>query len=203
MILYGVLQVILCQIPNFNKLWFLSIIAATMSFTYATLGVGLSIAKVAGIVLSYTLPLFSIIGRLYGISTSNTKPIAVILLALYIELQISYFMSSLVCWNLKLMRNNPWEISRKWSDSWHSGWNHHSQLRYSSPKSLEDITSSWWHCISISLFSTCPWNPGIAETLTFFVLYESFGRQEAAQKTIWLIPMNNSAGYPEVSSPWK
>lgn len=97
MILYGVLQVILCQIPNFNKLWFLSIIAATMSFTYATLGVGLSIAKVAGIVLSYTLPLFSIIGRLYGISTSNTKPIAVILLALYIELQISYFMSSLVC----------------------------------------------------------------------------------------------------------
>ena len=132
-------------IPKFNKLWFLSIIAATMSFTYATLGVGLSIAKVAGIVLSYTLPLFSIIGRLYGISTSNTKPIAVILLALYIELQISYFMSSLVCWNLKLMRNNPWEISRKWSDSRHSGWNRHSQLRYSSPKSLEDLTSSWWH----------------------------------------------------------
>ena len=67
------------------------------------------------------------------------------LVLVYIELQISYFMSSLVCWNLKLMRNNPWEISRKWSDSRHSWWNFHSQLRYSSPKSLEDLTSSWWH----------------------------------------------------------
>lgn len=64
MILYGVLQVILCQIPNFNKLWFLSIIAATMSFTYATLGVGLSIAKVAenGVIH----------GTLGGIATANS-----------------------------------------------------------------------------------------------------------------------------------
>jgi len=46
MILYGVIQVILSQIPNFHKLGFLSLIAATMAFTYSSLGFGLSLAKV-------------------------------------------------------------------------------------------------------------------------------------------------------------
>eukprot|EP00253_Pinus_taeda_P000774 PITA_00774 len=46
MVIYGVMQVILCQIPNFHKLWGLSIVAAIMSFTYATLGIGLGLAKV-------------------------------------------------------------------------------------------------------------------------------------------------------------
>eukprot|EP00253_Pinus_taeda_P001258 PITA_01258 len=45
MVIYGVMQVILCQIPNFHKLWGLSIVAAIMSFTYATLGIGLGLAK--------------------------------------------------------------------------------------------------------------------------------------------------------------
>ena len=58
-ILYGALQVILCQIPNFHKLWGLSILAAIMSFTYATLGFGLGLAKVIGTFLSYSLPFFS------------------------------------------------------------------------------------------------------------------------------------------------
>jgi hypothetical protein len=59
MIIYGVIQVILCQIPNFHKLWGLSILAAIMSFTYATLGFGLGLAKVIGIVLSYSLHYFN------------------------------------------------------------------------------------------------------------------------------------------------
>ncbi|CAN4122455.1 unnamed protein product [Withania somnifera] len=49
MILFAVIQIILSQIPNFHKLSWLSILAAVMSFTYASIGLGLSIAKVAGV----------------------------------------------------------------------------------------------------------------------------------------------------------
>ncbi|XP_038896751.1 amino acid permease 6-like [Benincasa hispida] len=48
MIIYAAIQLILSQIPNFHKLSCLSIIAAVMSFAYATIGVGLSIARVVG-----------------------------------------------------------------------------------------------------------------------------------------------------------
>lgn len=45
---FGVIQLILSQIPNFHELSILSIIAAIMSFAYASIGLGLSIAKIAG-----------------------------------------------------------------------------------------------------------------------------------------------------------
>ncbi|KFK43300.1 hypothetical protein AALP_AA1G106400 [Arabis alpina] len=44
---FGIVQIILSQIPNFHKLSFLSLIAALMSFSYASIGVGLAIATVA------------------------------------------------------------------------------------------------------------------------------------------------------------
>ncbi|QCE16016.1 amino acid permease 6-like [Vigna unguiculata] len=47
MILFACMQIVLCQIPNFSKLWWLSILAAVMSFAYSTIGLGLSIAKIA------------------------------------------------------------------------------------------------------------------------------------------------------------
>lgn len=47
MILFGVIQIVLSQIPNFDKLWWLSIVAAVMSFSYSTIGLGLAIAKMA------------------------------------------------------------------------------------------------------------------------------------------------------------
>ncbi|KAH0853803.1 LOW QUALITY PROTEIN: hypothetical protein HID58_090622 [Brassica napus] len=47
MVAFGGLQILLSQIPNFHKLSFLSIIAAVMSFSYASIGIGLAIAKVA------------------------------------------------------------------------------------------------------------------------------------------------------------
>ncbi|KAL1561217.1 Amino acid permease 3 [Salvia divinorum] len=47
MIAFGVLQVILSQIPNFDEIWWLSIVAAVMSFTYSIIGLGLGISKVA------------------------------------------------------------------------------------------------------------------------------------------------------------
>ncbi|CAA7021777.1 unnamed protein product [Microthlaspi erraticum] len=48
MIVFAIIQIILSQIPNFHNLSWLSILAAVMSFSYASIGVGLSIFKVAG-----------------------------------------------------------------------------------------------------------------------------------------------------------
>lgn len=48
MIIFAIIQIILSQIPNFHKLSPLSIIAAIMSFAYSTIGIGLSIGKIAG-----------------------------------------------------------------------------------------------------------------------------------------------------------
>ncbi|KAK1401754.1 Amino acid permease 6 [Heracleum sosnowskyi] len=45
MIIYGTVQIVLSQIPNFHKLSFLSITAATMSFTYSSIGIALSFTK--------------------------------------------------------------------------------------------------------------------------------------------------------------
>ncbi|CAL1362823.1 unnamed protein product [Linum trigynum] len=45
MIIFGSIQLILCQVANFHKLSWLSILAAVMSFTYSLIGLGLSIAK--------------------------------------------------------------------------------------------------------------------------------------------------------------
>ncbi|KAJ4963665.1 hypothetical protein NE237_023604 [Protea cynaroides] len=46
-IIFACIQILLSQIPNFHKLSWLSIVAAVMSFGYASIGVGLSIAKAA------------------------------------------------------------------------------------------------------------------------------------------------------------
>eukprot|EP01018_Ginkgo_biloba_P025838 Gb_05209 [translate_table: standard] len=47
MIVFGVTEIIFSQIPDFNRIWWLSIVAAIMSFSYSTIGLGLGIAKVA------------------------------------------------------------------------------------------------------------------------------------------------------------
>ncbi|XP_058115377.1 amino acid permease 6-like [Magnolia sinica] len=46
MIGFGIIEVFLSQIPNFHKLWWLSIVAAFMSFSYSLIGVGLALARV-------------------------------------------------------------------------------------------------------------------------------------------------------------
>ncbi|KAE8704129.1 Amino acid permease 6 [Hibiscus syriacus] len=48
MAIFAAIQLVLSQIPNFDKLSWLSIVAAVMSFAYSSIGLGLSIAKVAG-----------------------------------------------------------------------------------------------------------------------------------------------------------
>jgi hypothetical protein len=49
MILFGLMQAVLSQIPDFDRLWWLSTVAAIMSFSYSSIGLGLAIMKVSGI----------------------------------------------------------------------------------------------------------------------------------------------------------
>ena len=45
MIIFGCIELLFIQIPDMDRLWWLSIVAAIMSFVYATIGVGLSISR--------------------------------------------------------------------------------------------------------------------------------------------------------------
>jgi hypothetical protein len=56
MLIFGAFQILLSQIPDFDRLWFLSIVAAVMSFSYSSIGLGLAIGKTTGTV-SPTSPL--------------------------------------------------------------------------------------------------------------------------------------------------
>ncbi|KAI4336461.1 hypothetical protein L6164_014985 [Bauhinia variegata] len=47
MIIFGVTEIFFSQIPDFDQIWWLSIVAAIMSFTYSSIGLALGIAKVA------------------------------------------------------------------------------------------------------------------------------------------------------------
>ncbi|PKU71147.1 Amino acid permease 3 [Dendrobium catenatum] len=48
MIIFGIIQIIFSQIPDFDQIWWLSIVAAVMSFVYSFIGLILSIIQVVG-----------------------------------------------------------------------------------------------------------------------------------------------------------
>lgn len=48
MIIFGIIEILLSQIPDFSQIWWLSIIAAIMSLTYSSIGLGLGISTVVG-----------------------------------------------------------------------------------------------------------------------------------------------------------
>lgn len=48
MLAFGIIEIIFSQIKDFDQLWWLSIVASVMSFTYSTIGLGLGIAQIAG-----------------------------------------------------------------------------------------------------------------------------------------------------------
>ncbi|CAN6450474.1 unnamed protein product [Victoria cruziana] len=50
MLAFGLIQIICSQIPDFHNMSWLSTVAAIMSFCYSTIGFGLGVAKVIGIV---------------------------------------------------------------------------------------------------------------------------------------------------------
>ncbi|KAK7282267.1 hypothetical protein RIF29_10915 [Crotalaria pallida] len=45
MIFFGIVQIFVSQIPDFDKMWWLSILASVMSFTYSIIGLALGVAK--------------------------------------------------------------------------------------------------------------------------------------------------------------
>lgn len=48
MLVFGVVQIVMSQLPDFHSIEWLSIVAAIMSFAYSSIGVGLGAAKVIG-----------------------------------------------------------------------------------------------------------------------------------------------------------
>ncbi|CDP00979.1 unnamed protein product [Coffea canephora] len=71
MIIFAAIQIFLSQIPNFHKLSWLSILAAVMSFAYSSIGLGLSIAKVAGDGIAKT----TLTGVTVGVDVSGTEKV--------------------------------------------------------------------------------------------------------------------------------
>ncbi|CAD6226944.1 unnamed protein product [Miscanthus lutarioriparius] len=71
MIIFAGIQILLSQLPNFHKLWWLSIVAAVMSLAYSSIGLGLSIAKIAGGVHVKT----SLTGAAVGVDVTATEKI--------------------------------------------------------------------------------------------------------------------------------
>ncbi|ERN14214.1 hypothetical protein AMTRI_Chr13g90140 [Amborella trichopoda] len=72
LIIFGCIQLFLSQIPNLHKLSWLSVIAAVMSFTYSTIGVGLSIARVSSKGASHNT---SLTGVAVGVDVTSTEKI--------------------------------------------------------------------------------------------------------------------------------
>ncbi|TXG68038.1 hypothetical protein EZV62_009313 [Acer yangbiense] len=64
MLLFGAVQIVMSQIPNFHNMEWLSVIAAIMSFTYSSIGFGLGFAKV--------IENGEIKGSISGVPTANT-----------------------------------------------------------------------------------------------------------------------------------
>lgn len=64
MIAFGIVEIIFSQIPDFDQIWWLSIVAAVMSFTYSSIGLGLGIAQVAG---AYIFVAFLDLKRIFDI----------------------------------------------------------------------------------------------------------------------------------------
>ena len=60
MLIFGAFQILLSQIPDFDRLWFLSIVAAVMSFSYSSIGLGLAIGKTTG-TLSPPFPISTVL----------------------------------------------------------------------------------------------------------------------------------------------
>ena len=48
MLLFGLVQIVVSQIPDFHNMEWLSVVAALMSFTYSFIGFSLGVAKVIG-----------------------------------------------------------------------------------------------------------------------------------------------------------
>ena len=48
MVIFGAIELLFVQLPDMDRIWWLSIVAAAMSFLYATIGLGLAIGLATG-----------------------------------------------------------------------------------------------------------------------------------------------------------
>lgn len=48
MLAFGAMEILFSQIPDFDQISWLSIVAAVMSFTYSAIGLALGVSKVIG-----------------------------------------------------------------------------------------------------------------------------------------------------------
>lgn len=55
MLIFGAVQIVMSQIPDFHNMEWLSVVAAIMAFTYSFIGLGLGFAKVVGMVAQFPL----------------------------------------------------------------------------------------------------------------------------------------------------
>ncbi|RDY12842.1 putative amino acid permease 7 [Mucuna pruriens] len=88
MLLFGAIQIVLSQIPNFHNIKWLSVVAAIMSLTYSFIGLGLSIAQI--------IEKGHVEGSIEGISTSGgTKKLWLVSQALG-DISFSYPFSTIL-----------------------------------------------------------------------------------------------------------
>ncbi|XP_072999537.1 amino acid permease 1-like [Typha latifolia] len=71
MVAFGVVQILLSQLPNFHKLWWLSVLAAIMSLVYSTIAVGLSLARI----ISGTVGKTSLTGTEVGVDIDSAQKV--------------------------------------------------------------------------------------------------------------------------------
>ncbi|KAJ4824344.1 hypothetical protein Tsubulata_004307 [Turnera subulata] len=72
MIIFGIIEIILSQLPDFHELTALSVLAAIMSLAYTFIGLGLAIAKIAG---DQVHPKTSITGTIVGVDVTSAQKI--------------------------------------------------------------------------------------------------------------------------------
>ncbi|EHA8591815.1 putative Amino acid permease 1 [Cocos nucifera] len=71
MVVFGIVQIFLSQLPNFHKLWWLSIVAAVMSLVYSFIAVGLSTASI----ISGNTGKTSITGTEVGVDVDSSQKV--------------------------------------------------------------------------------------------------------------------------------
>ncbi|KAM7280321.1 hypothetical protein ACFE04_007455 [Oxalis oulophora] len=75
MSIFACIQIVLSQIPNFHNLSWLSILAAVMSFAYACIGIGLSVAKVIGAHVADGHATTSLTGTTVGVDVTGAQKV--------------------------------------------------------------------------------------------------------------------------------
>ncbi|GFY89855.1 amino acid permease 2 [Actinidia rufa] len=131
MITFGITEILFSQIPDFDQVWWLSIVAAVMSFTYSIVGLSLGIAKVAGKHCQSNIRLLDRI-----LCPHSRVPN---------QLFKTHGKMDASCGQEK------WELQRK-PDGYQHRDNNKSRTSNCNTEALEESASSWSYCICIFLF---------------------------------------------------